>query len=304
MRYQKLSTSEFFARVSTEHRARQWLWRAKFQGKGFECPRCTHRRYWQHRSRPEVRTCRLCGKQVRLRAGSIFEHTKIPILTWLRALFLVMQDKRGVSATQLRRQLKMRSQDTAWRLLQRIREALRQRDELYKLSGMIELDGADFGEQKDKGGKKVLVAVETKEWVDERGRHKTKAGFAKVAVSRETKIFAQKFVDENMTPGASVNTDGSNAYTGLKGVDADSQVMHQLPERLESWLPWVHRWIHNAKGWLRGTHHGVEQKYLPRYLAEYNYRFNRRHDPSGLFDRALNACARATPVRAAVLLAA
>jgi len=215
-----------------------------------------------------------------------------------------MQDKRGVSATQLRRQLKMRSQDTAWRLLQRIREALRQRDEMYKLTGMIELDGADFGEQKHKGGMKVLVAVETKVWVDERGRRKAKAGFAKVELSRETKIFAQRFVDKHVEPGSSVNTDGSNSYSGLSGVDADSQVMEHLPGRLESWLPWVHRWVENAKSWLRGTHHGVKQKYLSRYLAEYNYRFNRRHDPYGLFDRALNACARAHPVRAEGLLAA
>ena len=151
MRYQKLSTAELFARVNTEQRARQWLWRTKFQGKGFLCPRCTHRRYWQHKSRPEVRTCRLCGRQVRLRAGSIFEHTKIPILTWLRAIFLVVQDKRGVSATRLRRQLKLRSHDTAWRLLHRIREALRQRDEMYKLSGIPERNTEIIGTRRSGG---------------------------------------------------------------------------------------------------------------------------------------------------------
>ncbi|MBC7792965.1 MAG: IS1595 family transposase [Clostridia bacterium] len=86
---------------------------------------------------------------MRIRAGTILEHTKLSILTAVRAIFLVTQDKRGVSALLLMRQLGMSSYDTAWRLLHRIREAMRSRDATYTLSGVIELDGADFGEQKD-----------------------------------------------------------------------------------------------------------------------------------------------------------
>lgn len=301
MRYTKLTTAEFFSRVSSEKRARNWLWRAKHDGRAFECPRCTHRRYWEMKTRPEVRKCRLCDRQVRLRAGTILEHTKIPILTAVRAIFLVTQDKRGVSAMQLKRQLRMRSHDTAWRLLHRIREALSQRDQRYKLSGIMEFDGADFGGQKHKGTKKVLIAVESKDWVDDRGRPKKRAGFAKVQLSRESKIRAQDFIDENVEPGSLVNTDAGNAFGDLKGVDADHRVMKQLPAALESWLPWVHRWIQNAKAWIQGTFHGVRAKYFERYVAEYNYRFNRRHDVDGLFHRALVACATATPVRAGAL---
>ena len=54
----------------------------------------------------------------------------------------------------------------------------------------------------------------------------------------------------------------------------------------------MHRFISNAKTWLLGTHHGIDAKYLDRYMAEYTYRFNRRHDPDSLFHRALYACAR------------
>jgi hypothetical protein len=253
------------------------------------------------KTRPEVRKCRQCDKQVRLRAGTIMEHTKLPLLTWVRAIFLVTQDKRGVSALQLKRQLGMVSYDTAWRLLHRIREALRQRDAGYHLKGVIELDGANFGEQKDKRGKKVLVAVETKTWVDERGRSKPKAGFAKVALARESAIMAQRFIDWNVTPGSLVNTDASNAFGELKGVDADQRIMHHRPEHLESWLPWVHRFVQNAKAWITGTFHGVRARYFERYLAEYTYRFNRRHDPNGLFHRALTACLLARPIRAGAL---
>lgn len=63
----------------------------------------------------------------------------------------------------------------------------------------------------------------------------------------------------------------------------------------------VHRFISNAKAWIIGTHHGVDAKYLGRYLSEYAYRFNRRHDLDSLFHRALTACALAKPITAQAL---
>jgi hypothetical protein len=224
-----------------------------------------------------------------------------PILTWLRAIALVTQGKRGISALELQRQLGMTSYDTAWRMLQKIRESLRQRDENYPLKGVIELDGASFG-KKDKGNQaEVLVAVESKDWIDEKGRRKEKAGFAKVKVSPETKAQAQEFVKQTMKPGSFVNTDASPALRELHGVEADYRVMANDPKALEAWLPWVHRFISNAKAWIIGTHHGVDAKYLGRYLSEYAYRFNRRHDLDSLFHRALTACALAKPTTAQVL---
>src|SRR5690349_19687729 len=123
MRYLKLTTAQFFDRICSEEAARELMWRSKFDGKDFVCPRCTHEAFYQHNSRPEIRQCRLCDKQVRLRAGTIFERTGTAILTIVRAVFLMTQDKRGVSALQLQRQLGMCSYDTAWRLLHRVREA-------------------------------------------------------------------------------------------------------------------------------------------------------------------------------------
>jgi len=78
-------------------------------------------------------------------------------------------------------------------------------------------------------------------------RAKERAGFAKVTVARETKIFAQQFVNKAIAPGTMVNTDAGAALTNLAGVMADHQVMDGQPERLDRWLPWVHRYISNAK---------------------------------------------------------
>ncbi|MBL7545418.1 MAG: hypothetical protein JNL11_16480 [Bdellovibrionaceae bacterium] len=45
----------------------------------------------------------------------------------------------------------------------------------------------------------------------------------------------------------------------------------------------------------------LKRVFLANYLAEYTYRFNRRHDPDSLFHRALTACAIAKPKTARAL---
>jgi hypothetical protein len=297
MKYEQLKSSEFFKKIDTDEKARDWVWKNRFDGKDFVCSECGGEEFWQHHARAEIRECRKCHKRIRLRAGTLFRDSKLPILTWLRAIFLVMQDKRGVSALQLMRQLALGSYTTAWAMLQKIRHALVQRDDRYTLAGpMIELDGASFGRQETGNQSEVLIAIETKDWIDDKGRPKSKAGFAKVVVATETKSESQAFVDKVIKPGVSINTDGSPALRNLDNFDVDFQVTNNTPAILDRWLPWVHRFISNAKAWLIGTHHGIDAKYLSRYIGEYTYRFNRRHDPDSLFHRALFACAQTSPI--------
>ena len=301
MKYSHLNPDEFYQLVTTQAKARDMVWLVKFGGKNFECPKCQHVKFYQYVKSPEIRKCRKCMHQVRLRAGTIFEHSKISMLLWVRAIFQCMQGTRGISALELKRTLKMKSYDTTWTMLHKIREALRQRDLQYKLNKYIELDGASFGRRETGNQVGVLVAIETKEWIDAKGRPKSKAGFAKVLIADETKQNAQKFVNEVITPGAMVNTDGSPSLINLQNVNVDYQVVGTDKVILDHWLPWVHKFIANAKAWLIGTHHGVESKYLAQYLAEYTYRFNRRHDPDSLFHRALTACVLAAPTRSGTL---
>jgi len=273
----------------------------KFGDKDFQCPKCQNETFYEFEKKPEIRKCRKCGKQVRLRAGTIFEHSKIPILSWVEGIFQCMQGSRGISALELERSLKTQHYETTWVMLHKIREALRQRDLRYKLSKYIELDGAAFGKRETGNQIEVLVAIETKDWIDSKGRPKSRAGFAKVMVADETKQNAQKFVNDAIVAGSSVNTDASPSLIHLDGVDVDYRVVGTDKEILDHWLPWVHKFIANAKVWLLGTHHGVESKYLAQYLAEYTFRFNRRHDPDSLFSRALFACVTASPTRSGTL---
>lgn len=301
MTYEKMTVAEFFQKISTEEQAREMTWKSRFSGKEFVCPACSHETFYAYACEPEIRKCRGCQKHVRLRVGTIFENTKVPMLTWVRMIFLVMQGKRGISAMELKRQLKMSSYGTTWTMLHRIREALRQKDEEYKLQNVIELDGAVFGRKHTGNQAEVLVAIETKDWIDEKGKAKSRAGFAKVMVAPESKMKVQEFIDNVIVKDSMVNTDGKPALQNLKNIDHDYQVVGNDPVVITHWLPWVHKFISNAKAWVVGTHHGIDSKYLGRYLAEYTYRFNRRHDPDSLFHRALTACAIGAPATAGSL---
>lgn len=301
MKYQRMKFSKILRELDSEEKARLWVWLAKFDGKRFVCSRCQFEDCYEHRKNPEVRECKKCHFEVRLRANTIFQKSKTPMLLWLKAICFVTQGKRGVSAAELQSELEMKSYATTWLILHKIREALRQRDETYKLNNLIELDGAVFGRRETGNQTEVLVAIESKDWTDKRGQKKSKAGFAKVVVANETKMEAQNFVNKAIKSGAMVNTDGSPSLRDLKNVDVDYQVMGANQKAINHWLPWVHKFISNAKSWIVGTHHGVESKYLGQYLAEYTFRFNRRHDPDSIFFRALYACANAKPKTLQVL---
>ncbi len=303
MPYNKMKCIEILHELDSEEKAQLWVWLAKFDGKEFMCPKCQGEHYYQHsKSHSEVRECKNCHFRVRLRANTIFQNSKTPMLIWLKTICLMAQGKRGISALELQSELNMSSYGTAWRILHKIREAVRQRDDIYKLNSTIELDGAVFGKRHTGNQSQVLVAIESKDWIDAKGRKKSKAGFAKVVVANERKQEAQAFVDQAIEKGSMVNTDGSPSFTNLENVDVDYQVTGMNKETIDRWLPWVHKFISNAKNWILGTHHGVAAKYLGTYLSEYTFRFNRRHDPDSLFFRILGACVHATPVKSRTLL--
>jgi hypothetical protein len=284
-KYKELSFRAFAVGVNTESKARSLAWKLKFEGKEFQCS-CGCDKGYQLQTRPEVKECASCGKQHRLRVGTIFENSKLPLLIWMQALYFMMQDKRGISALQLMRLCGLTRYETAWSLLMRIRSALMERDAKYKLSGIIELDGAFYGHKKNQDGllPSVFIAVETKKWTDSKGRPQERAGFAQVMLDphgEETKRGAMEFLAKSAEADTTLVTDGRKMY----------QKMNHT-HRYSKDLQWVNRFISNSKRWILGTHHGVKKghKYLPFYLAEYTYRFNRRHDPNSLFHRALAAC--------------
>jgi hypothetical protein len=65
----------------------------------------------------------------------------------------------------------------------------------------------------------------------------------------------------------------------------------ELPE-----MSWVNTIIGNVKGTQRGSYHNASGQHLPRYLAEFCYRFNRRFNLAAMLPRLAYAALRTPPM--------
>jgi hypothetical protein len=68
--------------------------------------------------------CLACGHQFTATTGTLLNDTHLPIQKWFFAVALMTNAKKGVSAKQMQRDLKV-SYATAWYLCHRIREAMK-----------------------------------------------------------------------------------------------------------------------------------------------------------------------------------
>ena len=92
-------------------------------------------------------------------------------------------------------------------------------------------------------------------------------------------------------------TDGWQAYRVLNSESSFHVPTVTGSEKNTARLfPWVHTLIVNVKGNIRGVYHGVSDNHLPRYLAEFCYRFNRRFWEPQMFNRMVTACLNAQTV--------
>ena len=128
---------------------------------GFGCPRCGGTRAWPVRQR--WWQCAGCAHQTSVTAGTIFQDTRTPLLTWFRAMWWVTEQKTGVSALGLQRALGLGSYKTAWTWLHKLRRAM-VRPGRDRLAGPVEVDETHWGAAEAGGwGRRklnnVLIAV-------------------------------------------------------------------------------------------------------------------------------------------------
>jgi transposase-like protein len=68
----------------------------------------------------QVHECAACGYQCSVTAGTIFHKTRTPLVSWFWAIYRMSQDKKGISAMQLAKEVGV-SYPTAWLMLHKIR---------------------------------------------------------------------------------------------------------------------------------------------------------------------------------------
>jgi ribosomal protein L37AE/L43A len=125
IQFQKsLSLRDFLKEYGTEEQCEQKLeqWRWPL---GFICPSCGRQHESVHLRTRALWQCRHCHHQASLTAGTIFEATKLPLTTWFLAMFLLTQQKNGISALALKRHLVV-SYLTAWRVKHKLQQVMKE----------------------------------------------------------------------------------------------------------------------------------------------------------------------------------
>ena len=264
---------EFDERFGTEAACREYLVRLRWP-KGFQCPRCGHDRGWTNR-RHDIQ-CTRCGRQTSLTAGTIFAGTRKPLRVWFRAMWWVSTQKTGGSATGLMRLLGLKSYQTAWTWLQKLRRAM-VRPGRDRLVGTVEVDSfvgaveAGVSGRASQAKARIVVAVEVDRMKIGRVRLRHVPEF--LAGSLVT------FVGDNVE---SRQRGPHRRLARLRAVARPgvSPPRHGDRERSRAGLAAAARRAPGrvpAEALLVGTHHGrVEAKHLQAYLDEFAFRFNRR----------------------------
>lgn len=300
MKQERLSLIEFQGRFATEEACVEHLFKLRWP-EGYRCPRCGHTRYCFHSTR-KLYQCSKCKFQVSVTSGTIFHKTRTSLVKWFWMIFMMTRQKSGISMLGLQRMLGISSYTTVWSMGHKIRKAMADRDALYQLAGLVEMDDTFLGPRKSgapgrgaKGKAKIVVAAES------RADH---PGFAvmKHVPAVDSKQILELSRDK-ITPNTKIRTDGWHAYCALasNGFNHESHVISKDKEELRQ-LRWVHVLAANLKGNIRGVQHGVSKKHLDRYLAEFSYRFNRRFWDSQLFNRTVLACVSTSTITVAELM--
>lgn len=267
----------------TPEQAERWLIEQRWPD-GVRCAYCGHDdiamwkrpnsslKWWRCKKRQGG-----CGKRFSVKTDSVMQQSKLSLDKWCMAIFLSTTSLKGVSSMKLHRDLGI-TQKSAWHLGQRIRKSFEdaQKD---KMQGPAEIDETYIGgSAKNKHqfkrehigggpkGKDVLMGIKDREKNQIRAEH--------IPDNRGTTI--KPFITANTTQDATVYSDDSSAYSGLRR--AHEVVNHSIGEYVRGM---AHTngiesfWAMLKRGYA-GTFHHFSAKHLQRYVDEFAGRHNIR----------------------------
>lgn len=243
--------------------------------------------------RPGLYQCNACREQFTVTVGTVFERSKIALNKWLLATFLLSSSKKGMSAHQLHRMLGV-TYKTAWFMCHRIREAMKEdvsssgpmggsgqiveADETYFGKTDIQPTETTSGRPFTKGGKTGPSGKRAVVGLVERGG-KSRMFHVEKANAATVRDILVRNVDRRST----LHTDESRLYTETgKEFGAHEFTKHSGGEyaRYEDGRVIHSNTVESAFGvfkrGMRGIYQHCGEAHLHRYLAEFDFRFNRR----------------------------
>jgi transposase-like protein len=254
---------------------------------GLDCPRfLAARRVWQCRSAHPFR-------QFSIKVGTIFEDSPLGLDKWLPAVWMIVNDKNGISSYEVARALDI-TQKSAWFMMHRIRFAMQQdggvfgghveADETF-IGGKARFMHADKRAAKIKGtggmGKSAVMGLLERHGPDGHSRVRVKH----VRNTRRATLAPE--VRANVEPGSAVYTDALKSYDGLSDAYTHGVIDHaEAYARGHVHTNGLENFWSLLKRALKGTYVSVEPFHLFRYLDEEAFRFNTRKAKDG--DRFLS----------------
>jgi transposase-like protein len=247
--------------------------------------------------RPGLYYCVECKGQFTVTVGTVFERSKVPLTKWWLAVHLLGSSKKGMSAHQLHRMLGV-TYKTAWFMAHRIREAMKDMkpSPIGGEGKIVEADETYFGKRetpvarqrkdrpykpgKRRGGadKRSVVAL-----VERGGEVRT------FHVQHATAANVREVLVRNVSRKSVLHTDESRLYveTG-KEFAAHETVRHTAGEYVRGIIHTntVENVFSVFKRGMRGIYQHYGEAHLHRYLAEFEFRYNRR-SALGVSDKEL-----------------
>jgi hypothetical protein len=299
-----MSIPEFLTHFGTEAQCADAIRRSRWPD-GFRCPRCASVQHYVvgHGAR-KLFQCGACRHQTSLTAGTLMEHTKLPLTTWFLAIHLISQAKTGISALALKRDLGV-SYPTAWLLHHKINTAMAHQEAAHRLDGFVQLDDAYLGGERSGGkvgrgseNKVPFVAAVSLNAAGQPMRLKLDLvkGFTCESISRWAKA--------SLLPATVVTSDGLACFAAVTdaGCVHSPRVVGALKPRHLPEFKWINTMLGNLKTTLAGAFKALKfRKYAQTYLAAFAYRFNQRFDLRGLIATLIVDVAKTRPVKEKVI---
>ncbi|MFQ8432013.1 IS1595 family transposase [Amaricoccus sp. W119] len=281
---------DLFQTFQTQEQAIEYLEKVRWHGEP-HCPYCGSLSVGRHasgdRDMPRWQ-CRDCHRAFAVTVGTLFHGTHVPLRNWFLVLALMLNAKKSASAYQIARDLGMR-RPTVWSMMQRIRTAMAADPAQEKLlHGIVEADETYVGGKPRKGNKRdddkpskrgrgtkkvpVIGAVERG------GRVVARVAEPGDLSAKGISKFLARFVDR---AGTLLITDEYAGYNRVSDTMLHSVICHAEAyadgethtNSIEGF------WALIKRAWY-GSHHHYSRKYMPLYVAEACYKYNRRRSKS------------------------
>jgi transposase-like protein len=256
-----------------------------------ECPYC-HEHHCVVRKDGKFR-CKHCGKNFSCLVKTIFHNTKLPLIKWFVAMYLISSHKKGISSHQLSRDLKV-TQSTAWYMLQKVRLLYKQSDE-DSFEGTVECDEVYIGGKekwKHKSMKTphtqgrstktktpVFGMMERSEFINGVGEIEPITYVHAFVVEQTDGATLLPYIQQFVEDGSRVITDELNAYNGLAALGYDHKRVHHGAEEYANGDVFTNSiegfWSHFRR-MIVGCYHDVSDEHLQSYIDEAVYRWNTR----------------------------